>query len=90
MFKNFSKSTYCVPPTSASGVCRVAPFRQWDTVSMEKAVAAVEKGESIRRAAEMFQVPRSTLHDRVSGRVKMDSKPGKTPYLSASEEEELV
>ena len=53
-------------------------------------MAMVEEGTSIRKAAGMFSVPRATLHDRVSGRVKMDSKPGRKPYLSIKEEEELV
>ena len=51
----------------------------------------VEKKEtSLRRAAEMFNIPRSTLHDRVSGRIAIDSKAGRKPYLSVEEEEELV
>lgn len=57
---------------------------------MEKAVASVEGGESIRRAAEKFGIPRSTLHDRTSGKVQMDAQPGKKPYLSIAEEEELA
>ena len=54
---------------------------------MEMAVAIVERGEtSVRRAAEIYNVPRSTLHDRVSGKIRIDSKPGKKPYLSVEEE----
>ena len=41
-------------------------YRNWSDVNMEKAVAAVEKGKSIRRSAEKYGVPQSTLHDRVS------------------------
>jgi hypothetical protein len=57
---------------------------------MQKAVAMVEKGESIRRAAELHGVPRSTLHDIVVGKVNFDAHPGKKPYLTISEEEEIV
>jgi len=50
---------------------------------------AVEKGESVRRAAEMFNVPKSTLHDHVTGKVMFGARSGPDPYLSMEEEEEL-
>ena len=54
-------------------------------------MTAIEKGEmSIRRAAEVFGVPKSSLYDRVSGKVQHGSKPGRIPYLTEEEEEELV
>ena len=43
---------------------------------MESAIAAVQKGVSLRRAAEMYSIPRSTLHDHVSGKVKEFGKQG--------------
>ena len=33
---------------------------------MKNAMMAVEKGEPVRRAAEMFNVPKSTLDDHYS------------------------
>ena len=60
--------------------------RSWSDVSMEKAVTAVEKGESVRKSAVKYSVPRSTLHDRVSGKVQLGAQPGKKPYLSLAEE----
>ena len=57
---------------------------------MSEAVADVEKGMSIRCASEKYNIPRSTLHDHVSGKVKFGAKPGRKPYLSIDEEEELV
>ena len=57
---------------------------------MQKAMEAVEKGDTIRMAAEKFSVPRSSLHDRVSGRVQHGKQPGKPPYLTLEEEEEVV
>lgn len=57
---------------------------------MEKAVEAVQKGNSLRKTAEMYNVPRSTLHDRVTGKIPVDGQPGRQPYLSVDEEEELV
>ena len=53
--------------------------------------AAVEQGgSSIRRAAVEYGIPRSTLHDHISGKVEHGAKPGRDPYLSLEEEEELV
>lgn len=64
----------------------------WKIESLEKAIVAVEKGTSIRRAAEMHGIPRSTLHDHISGRVDrfQHAKPGPCPYLTEQEEEELA
>ena len=57
---------------------------------MQKAVKAVEEGVSIRVAADKYSVPRSSLHNRVSGKVGFQSCPGPSPYLSFEEEEELA
>ena len=48
---------------------------------------AIEKGDAIRMAAEKVSVPRSSLHDRVSGRVQHGKQPSKPPYLTLEEEE---
>ena len=45
---------------------------------------------SVRKAAEEFAVPMSTLSDRVTGRVKPGSIWGKTSKLSADDETALV
>ena len=57
---------------------------------MDKAITAVERGTSVRKAAEMFGVPRSTLHDHISGKVELYAKQGPKPYLTTEEEEELA
>ena len=50
----------------------------------------VEDGEgSINQAATVHGVPKSTLKDRVSGRVQHGSKPGPEPYFSKEEEAEI-
>ena len=47
------------------------PRKLWSDESLQKAVAAVEKGEdSIRRAADKYGLPRSTLHDHISEKVQ--------------------
>ena len=54
---------------------------------MKKAIEDVRAGYSIRRAAADYGIPKSTLADRISGRV-IDGTPAK--YLSDAEEAELV
>ena len=79
------------PASPSYSLPRFIPYKLWDKENMEMAVAILEKGEvSIRRAAKIYNIPRSTLHDRVSGRINIDSKPGKKPYLTIEEEKELV
>ena len=58
---------------------------------MDKAVAAVEKKEmTLRKASKVYDIPLSTLHDHISGKVRFGAKSGPTPYLTMPEEEELV
>lgn len=61
----------------------------WSDESMAAALKAVKEGESILRAAKTHGVPRSTLQDRVKGRVVHGTKPGPRPYLDSKEEGEL-
>ena len=44
----------------------------------------------MRRAAEEYQVPHSTLHDRVSGKVQFGAKSGPRRDLNDQEESEPV
>ena len=74
--------------SSCSLPWRGTTYRRWNSESMEKAVKEVELG--IRQACEIFSVPKSSLHDRVSGKVDCKARSGPTPYLSFEEEEELV
>ena len=76
-------------PQSQS-VCR-GGYKMWSQESMTLAVDAVLKGGlSVRRAAQDYDVPRSTLADRVSGRVLPGALSGPSRYLSYQEEDELV
>ena len=45
---------------------------------------------SVRKAAEEHGVPRSTLHDRVTGKVAPNARSGAKRYLSDEEEAALV
>ena len=80
-----------LPPLAAPSLpCRPKAYALWTQESLDQAIAAVHKGTSIRRAADMFGVPRSTLHDHVSGKVEQFAKQGPKPYLNTEEEEELA
>ena len=57
---------------------------------MRKAIEAVSQGMSVRRAALDFNIPKSTLNDRISGRVIHGMLSGRPKYLTNTEEEELV
>jgi len=58
---------------------------------MENAIKDVVNGEvSVLRVAKDHGVPKSTLHDRISGKVSHGIKPGLKPLLSAAEESEFV
>ena len=62
----------------------------WSEQAMEKALQAYTAGEmTLREASTQFGVPKSTLHDRVSGRVQPGAVPGAPKYLDDEEEEEL-
>ena len=66
-------------------------YKHWTSEQMSRAYAAVQNDRlSVRQAALEYDVPRSTLGDRVTGRVLPGSKSGKKRYLSDEEEDELV
>lgn len=70
---------------------RPKEYKCWNEENMSRAVAAVLKcGISVRKAALMYGIPKSTLGDRISGRVLAGSKSGPLRYLSEQEEEELI
>ena len=67
---------------------RPKEYKCWNEDNMSRAVAAVVKcGISVRKAALMYGIPKSTLGDRISGRVLEGSK---SEYLSELEETELI
>lgn len=57
---------------------------------MISALQAVRYGMGVNRAALEHGVPRTTLKDRVSGKVVHGSKSGPPPYLTKEEETELA
>ena len=76
-------------PTSCQRKARFpAKRKQWTDQQIIEADSAGIM--SINKASEMYGVPRTTLKDRLSGRVVHGTKPGPKPYLRHSEERELV
>ena len=57
--------------------------------NMIAAMESVKGGLSIKRAAELHGVPRTTLQDRVKGKVMHGVNPGPQLYLQPDEEKEL-
>ena len=51
---------------------------------------AVKENMPVLHAAQLYNVPKSTLHDRVSGKVQHGDKHGPRPYFSALEETEMA
>jgi len=67
---------------------RIVNYKKWTYDKMDKAIQAViDDGLSIRQAAEEFNVPKSTLGDRISGRTLHGAKSGRSKYLTDEEEE---
>ncbi len=65
-------------------------YKHWTGGQMTKAVDAVRcLGLTVRRAAKEYGVPKSTLHDRVSGRVLAGGCSGPPKYLTDEEEQQL-
>ena len=70
---------------------RPPTYGGYSSTSMQKAYEAVTAGKmSVRKAAEEYGMPRSTLHDRVTGKVALKAKCGPKMYLSDEEEVRMV
>ena len=57
---------------------------------MTAALKAIEEGLPISQTACDHGVPKTTLYDRVSGKVTHGTNPGPQPYLNHTEEKELA
>ena len=66
---------------------RPQSYKKYDEEKLSKAVI---NGMSVRRAAEEYGIPRSTLHNRVSGKVPFGAKSDTHRYLNLTEELELA
>ena len=85
--KGKAKSATTAAPKAAPTCKR----KQWREESMTAALVEARKGiHAINKIAVMYGVPKSTLYDRISGRVQHGKKPGPSPYLDPKEEQELA
>ena len=86
-----SSGRMTAPSASPPSNTRPPKYKDWDKAKMSRALVAVTKeGMTIRQAAIHYRVPKSTLGDRVSGRVLTGATSGPQTYLDADEEEEIV
>ena len=66
-------------------------YKQWESDVMKQAMAAcVEGKKSIYAAAKEYNVPRTTLSQRVRGKVDLEASAGRPKALSTDEENSLV
>ncbi|KAE8287852.1 hypothetical protein D5F01_LYC13909 [Larimichthys crocea] len=65
--------------------------KKWTEEAMERALIEVKSGRcTVRQAAKEFGVPKSSLGDRVSGRVAPGSRSGPAQLITSADEELLV
>ena len=65
-------------------------YRKYNNVNIRDALDLIRSGTlSARRASAIYGVPKSTLLDRVHGRIADDAKSGPDPVLTKEEEEVL-
>ena len=85
------KDTQTEKPFSHVEADRPLRYKSWNAENMMRAIEAVQKNEcTIREASEIYRVPKSTLHDRISGKVIHGSCSGPEHYLTDTEESSLV
>ena len=78
-------------PPSICGAGRPPLYKSYDQDNLSRAYEAVKEGRlSVRQAADQYAIPKSTLSDRISGKVKFGAHSGPARYLSDAEEEELA
>ena len=60
----------------------VVKCKLWSEKSTQKTYEAVTiRGASVRRPATQYDVPKSTLHDRVAGKVALGARSGPKRYV---------
>lgn len=66
-------------------------YQYYSHETLEKVEIAVKCGQlSIRKAAAEFHVPKTTVHDHVTGKIEVSVKPGRPPALSLEVEGKIV
>ena len=68
-----------------------AKRHQWSEDSLVSALATIKDEKiSLRQAACMYGIPKSTLSLYMSGKSNIGCKPGQSPFLTVDEEQMLV
>ena len=70
-------------------VNHVVHDKKWNRARLQKAVQSVHNGMPIRRVAEEYGIPKSTLYDHASGKVGLNAKSGRHKHLDTIEEQDL-
>ena len=70
---------------------KVKKQKQWTNQVMQAAVDAVREDRmSVLRASQLYNIPKTTLHDRISGKVLHGSKPDSKPYFHLLKKEKWL
>ena len=72
---------------------KIVPKRRmrWTDEVIRAAMDLEKSGKySMFRAAKLYGIPNSTLHDRISGKILQGQKPGRKRYFSDAEENEMA
>ena len=72
----FKSSTESFTHSGITVSTRPLKYREYTQSHLEQACKAVREGLSVRRAAEEYQIPKSTIQDHISGKVLSGSKSG--------------
>ena len=83
------KRSKSAPAAISLSPCVSKKWKEWNNESMVAAIKAAEEGQSLSRAARDHGVSKTTLHNRVSGRVLHGVNSCPKPYLNSVEEKEL-
>ena len=87
----FCSSQSSQPIIATTSSCRPSKYKTWNEDRLHLAYQSYQRKEfSLRQAAEAYEVPKSTLHDRITGKVPFNKKSGPAKYLTDAEEAELV
>ena len=65
-------------------------YCRYDRDKIAAAVAACRAGMSVRKASGHFGIPRSTLCDRLTGKIADDAAPGKPPVIPREAEAKIA
>ena len=64
--------------------------RKHDPDVIKEALDWIGEGYTIRQAAEKFDIPKTTLHAKLQGKIPLDSRKGPPTVLTTEEENEIV